>query len=976
MRTPSRALTGTTALLMAAGLVLTAAGSGQAAPREQARTEAPPDHLPGDRHDSLAKDNRKGRVAASDRQRARAAALGARVRWTDFGTPATLTSLGKPLATGLPADPAAAARAYVVANRDVLGLTAEGAAALEQLTVAPMGQGATVLFRQRFGDLPAAVDGMLSVGVRDGAVWHVSSSLARDAATPAPATISAEQARTAAIADAGRADAQVMRTALVAVPTADRGPRAAWEVVLGADATGTDPAAYSTYVDARDGAVLVREDLIDHDSDNPSWEVFPNSPRVDRSSVDTRVRWCAAPAAGCREVVGVPGHPAWDADPATGASTTTTRGNNAMAVENWFSNDGTSVGTESATPRPDRTYAYPWTNQWQRERCNSEVFTSPQANDIDAARANLFAMHNRMHDWTYHLGFTEQTWNLQRDNLGRGGLGNDPEQGNAQAGGVSGGPPTFAARNNANQITPPDGVAPITNMYLWQPIAGSFYAPCVDGDFDMSVIAHEYGHAVSNRMIAGPSAGVSSPQGMSESWSDQLAVEYLFEHGYAAPGRRGFTIGEYTTQDPNAGIRNHNMSGSPLNYSSVDYDLVGLQVHASGEVWSATNADIRSAMMRRWGSGTPAVQKACANGTRPVTACPGNRRWIQLVFDSFLLMAVSQVSMVDARDAMLAADRIRFGGANQDLLWNAFAGRGLGEGAASVGHTDADPTPGFTSPYAREGSLRLLPIGERGQVAGAQLFVGRYQARAVPVADTDAATPLTDRVNLVPGRYEFIIRAPGYGHTRIGPVTVRAGQNRTLAVSMRPNLASTAAGATAGGDGINVPHLVDDDEATNWAALGAPVAGRQVTVDLAGGVQQVRRVQVSAMLRPPVVGDADAGSQSRYSALRQFRVLACTVKGAVTCAGGADFRPVYTSRPDAFPAVAPRPRAPELIMRSFDIPRTKATHLRVEVLTNQCTGAPDYAGEQDADPRAATDCATASPQAQNVRIAEFQAYAR
>ncbi|MET8065895.1 peptidase M36, partial [Micromonospora sp. NPDC005313] len=99
-------MTGTTALLLAAGLVLTAAGGGQAAPREQTRTQAPPDHLPGDRHDSKATDNRKGRVAATERQRDRAAALGARVRWTDFGTPATLTSTGKPLATGLPADPA------------------------------------------------------------------------------------------------------------------------------------------------------------------------------------------------------------------------------------------------------------------------------------------------------------------------------------------------------------------------------------------------------------------------------------------------------------------------------------------------------------------------------------------------------------------------------------------------------------------------------------------------------------------------------------------------------------------------------------------------------------------------------------------------------------------------------------------------------------------------------------------------------
>ncbi|MEU4482120.1 M36 family metallopeptidase [Micromonospora sp. NPDC023966] len=976
MRTPSRTTTGATALLLAAGMVLTAGAGGQAAPRNEIPTQAPPGHLPGDSHDSKTKDNRKGRTAPTDRQQDRAAALGARVRWTDFGTPATLTSTGRPLATGLPADPAAAARAYVAANRELLGLTADGAAALEQLTVAPMGDGATVLFRQRFGNLPAAVDGMLSVGVRDGVVWHVSSSLARDAAAPAPATLTAEQAQRAAAADAGLTDPTILRTTLVAVPTADRGARAAYEVTLGADLTGAEPAAYATYVDARDATVLVREDLVDHDADNPSWEVFPNSPSVDKSSTDTRVRWCARPADGCDEVVGVPGHPAWDVDPATGASTTTTKGNNAIAVQNWFSNDPFSVGTETATPRPDRNYAYPWTNQWFEQKCSPDTFTSPQANDIDAARANLFGMHNRMHDWSYRLGFTEATWNMQRDNLGGGGLGNDPEQGNAQAGGVSGGPPNFAARDNANQITPGDGIAPITNMYLWQPIAGSFYAPCVDGDFDMSVIAHEYGHAVSNRMIAGPNAGVSSPQGMSESWSDQLAMEYLYEHGYAVPGRRGFTIGEYTTGDPDAGIRNYNMSDSPLNYSAIDYDFVGLQVHASGEVWTATNYDIRAAMMRRYGAGDAALQKSCAEGTTPVTACPGNRRWIQLVLDSFLLMAVSQVSMVDARDAMLAADRIRFGGANQDLLWNAFAARGLGETAASTGNADVNPRPGFTSPYADEATLTFKPVDDDAVVSGAQLFVGRYQARAVPVADTDAATPLTDQVRLVPGTYEFVVRAPGRGHVRVGPVTVKAGQVRDLPVQVRPNLASTAAGATVSGDGINLARIADDDEATNWASLGTPVAGRQVTVDLAGGTQQVRRVQVSAMLRPPVVGDADAGTQSRFSALRQFRVLACTAGDGVSCADAADFRAVYTSPADAFPSVAPRPRAPELIVRSFDIPRTTATHLRIEVVTNQCTSAPDYAGEQDADPRAETDCATASPQATNVRIAEFQAFAQ
>ncbi|GIH05505.1 hypothetical protein Rhe02_35720 [Rhizocola hellebori] len=970
MRTSPRAFTRTTAFLVAGIVVLAFGSGGQAAP-PQAGVRVQTDTAPGDHVTTKIKDNRPSKIEPSASQRQRAGQLSARVRWNALGTPAVLASTGAPLATGLPADPAQAALAYVAANRDVLGLTESGAAALEVLTVAPMGLGSAVLLRQRFGELAAAVDGMMSIGVRDGSVWYLTSSLAPDGKAPEPATLTAADAERLAKTDAQAPDATIASTKLVAVPTSDRGARAAYEVVLAADLTGAEPIAYSTYVDARDGTVLVRENLVDSDSDNPEWEVFPNTPKLDYSSRDTRDRWCLTRARGCDETIGS----AWDIDPATGTTTQTTKGNNAIAVHNWFSNNGGTVGTETATARPDRDYSYPWTNQWQTQRCDPATFTSPQAADIDAARANLFAMHNRMHDWSYHLGFTEATFNMQQDNFGRGGLGGDFEQGNAQAGGVSGGPPTFAARDNANQFTPPDGLPGISNMYLWQPIAGSFYAPCVDGDFDMTVIAHEYTHAITNRMIAGPNAGLSSPQGMSESWSDLLAMEYLNENGYAPRGKQAFAIGPYVTGDQVTGIRNYNMSDSDLNYSSVDYDFVGLQVHSSGEVWSATNFDIRQAMIKRYGDGNPRLQKSCAAGETPVTSCPGNRRWVQLVFDSFLLMANSQNSQVDARDALLAADMIRFGGANQDLLWNAFAKRGLGETASSNGAGDANPVPGFTSPHATEATITLRPAGDGGPIANAELFVGRYQARAVPVADTDAATPLTDTVSLVPGVYEFVVRAPGYGHTRVGPIEVKAGQLRDLPVKLRANFASAAAGATATGDGINLDKLIDGDEVTNWASLGAPVAGRQITVDLAGDTaQHVRRIQVSAMLRPQITTDPDSGPQSRFSALRQFRLWACEAKGTVTCADPADFHAVYTSKPDAFPSVAPRPRAPELIIESFDIPRTKATHLRLEVLTNQCTGGPGYAGEQDNDTRANTDCATTSPQALNVRIAEFQAF--
>jgi hypothetical protein len=44
------------------------------------------------------------------------------------------------------------------------------------------------------------------------------------------------------------------------------------------------------------------------------------------------------------------------------------------------------------------------------------------------------------------------------------------------------------------------------------------------------------------------------------------------------------------------------MNRSPLNYSDVGYDLTGPQVHADGEIWSATNFDIRQAMIARYNS--------------------------------------------------------------------------------------------------------------------------------------------------------------------------------------------------------------------------------------------------------------------------------------------------------------------------------------------------------------------------------------
>jgi hypothetical protein len=441
-----------------------------------------------------------------------------------------------------------------------------------------------------------------------------------------------------------------------------------------------NPLAVRELVDAQSGQVLVREDLIDYESDqagasaqasdepDPRWAGFPASPRLDYSSTDTRQIWCwAGTSAPCdRTLANDAARVPWDVDARTGQSTHTSVGNAEIGVQNWDSDNPFTVGTVTSTARADRQYTYPWTNQWFNSGCDPASFTSPQANDIDAATANLQSMHNRMHDFAYFLGFTEQAFNLQSFNFGAGGAENDPEQGNAQAGGRVGGPPRFTARDNANQITGPDGTAPITNMYLWQPVPGSFYPPCVDGDYDMSVIGHEYTHAISNRMVGGPDTGLQIFQGrsMCESWSDLDATEYLLENGYVpVDDENPFAVGAYVTDNKTVGIRDYSLDQNPLNYSDVGFDLTGPEVHADGEIWNGANFDVRAAFNRRYDASFPSsdrtLQQACADGKLAADQCSGNRRWIQLVYDA-LLLSQSSVTMVDARDAMLAADRMRF----------------------------------------------------------------------------------------------------------------------------------------------------------------------------------------------------------------------------------------------------------------------------------------------------------------------------
>jgi hypothetical protein len=381
--------------------------------------------------------------------------------------------------------------------------------------------------------------------------------------------------------------------------------------------------------------------------------------------------------------------------------------------------------------------------------------------------------------------------------------------------------------------------------------------------------------------------------------------------------------------------------------------------------------------------------------------------------------------MVDARNAMLAADQARFGGANQAELWSAFARRGLGRfasqtngsGRNNVGvESDIDPVPDFEASGQPNANVTFAA---QSTVSGtpavkARIFVGHYEARVSPIADTDPATnapgpPATLTNNLdeqavfAPGTYEFIATAPGYGALRFRK-TFKANTSPTITLRFAPNLASTSQGATASGDVTPLTsttnpagtviqpaeqvlkNLIDDSEISDWQAAATQgtdgsfgVDGKRVTIDLAGSrPERINRVQVSALLGP--VFDPNARlrpadqSQNRFTALRQFEIWTCNDQAA-DCSNDDSYQRAYASSADAFPAEAPRPVAPALQLRTFTFSPVRATHLRLVVRNSQCTGGPAYQGEQDADPFNATDCNKDGPAATRfVRVAEVQAY--
>jgi hypothetical protein len=743
-----------------------------------------------------------------------------------------------------------------------------------------------------------------------------------------------------------------------------------------------------------------------------TWRAFASNPQLptgSTASADDRYKVCSGKAGddnllmktltGCNYVY-TDGSPlAYDVDPITGLAAGTTAGNNALTSDARASSSLTPGGPFLPPVSPTRDYAPAFTDAWHTSQCDPASIAGPAQSDVQAAIVNLFVGHNRTHDFAYRLGLTEPRGALQLSNYGKGGAELDPEIGNAQNAALSNN--AFAVtnqatvpasgigltgRNNANQITLQDGVPGITNQYLFQPVVG-FYGPCADGDLDASIFLHEYGHAISNRLIAGPDTGLSGQQGgsMGESWSDLIAIEYLNEFGLA--GSRGedrFAEGAYATGNKARGIRDYNLAPSknPLNYSDFGFDTTGPEVHADGEIWNAIQMNVREALVKKYDATYPstnkALQKACAVGRTETGAvgptwdkCPGNRRYITYLFDAMIGQQNGSPSMVDMKDVELASILLR-GGADYGTVADAFAQRGLGKGSSSKTSEDTDPVPSFASPTAARNAHLTYQLVDAttGKPVKGSVYVGMYSARCTPVATTLGGKNPDAKVDLIAGAYTLTVQAKGYGIQRF-TATYGAGQTRTHVLKLAQNVASSAYAPSVTGNAgaLRLDRVVDDTEATNAAFNGQPVAGREITVKFAQGKVTFDKLAVSSLHHPAQpLPEGGTEIEGRLLGVRAFDVLASTD-------GGKTFTTVYRSADDFFPGYRPRATAPDLLLRTINLgKRVTADAVKLRIRSNTCTGGPDFNHEQENDPTNNSDCRTVATNTTQVTIAELQVF--
>jgi hypothetical protein len=666
------------------------------------------------------------------------------------------------------------------ANLDVLGLVEADLKGLRLANEYHAPNGVTrLIFQQTYKGVPA-LDSTLRVNVaKDGRVVNAGgrprTALRVSSTKPA---LNATQAVTAALTAVGAQTGRASSVKLRIAATGARSARLVWRLWLEED----DRAAWHVVVDANTGALIRKANQVKFAGKGLAWDWYPGAPAGGTPREIDFTKWLTETG----RLRGNFTHVYNDADNTEDCAVVTCEDPNPddiVTPDEEIRPDGITEGDwlYEYTPIPSPAGNCPaagcaWNHlvngSWRlnRDQDGTQVFFF----------VNTFAEHLKAPPISF-----DESVNFQFENKSDVGKGGDGIFASAMDAAANGGlrPIPVLYSDNANMLTRPDGTPPRMQMYLFEPLVAppalDYPFSDVSGGADASVIYHEFTHGLSNRLIvdAEGEGAVNAIQSgsMGEAWSDFYAMDFVMSQGFLkdtdAPGE--VKLGSFVDggQDlirteaidcrPGDPVekcpRKRGVSPEGGGYTYEEFGRIipgGAEVHADGEIWAQTLMDLRRRLVADH-SEVKGSDRALAYVTRGME------------------LSVDEPSFIDMRNAILQADLLA-GKRDQRRIWEVFAARGMGAGAAAVDGKDTAPTAAFDLPPNLPASDMLGPAvtidapAEDGVVrAEAAVFAGTAADDAGVVSlkldSTDVKLPENGTwqatLKLAPGRRKVQIVA-------------------------------------------------------------------------------------------------------------------------------------------------------------------------------------------------------------------------
>jgi extracellular elastinolytic metalloproteinase len=629
------------------------------------------------------------------------------------------------------------------------------------------------------------------------------------------------------------------------------GPRAAWQTIT----SPTTSSMYLHVVDAATGKVLYRRNLgSDANATGDVWDNYPAAPKGGTPSV----RQLSGLPKDSPNLAGNPAHVYLDVN-----------------------DDNVANPGEEVTPTAKGKFLYP-----------QQIFPLGAANNCSAAfpctwdpatpnswqtNAAQTAVQNYYFVAKFHdhlkagpIGFTRAAGNFEA-------VDGDAVQVNTDDGAnTAGGLPDPNHQDNANFNTPPDGIAPRMQMYLFEDV---FVASA--GSDEADIVYHEYTHGLSNRLVVDANGdstlGNIQAGSMGEAWSDWYANDFLVDQGFFSDTKADgdIRVGQYVghgtdlirTQPLDCKVgstaaacahTDTSLIAAPGGYTYGDFGkIIGRpEVHADGEIWGETLWDLRDAL------GSKKTENLV---TRAMELSPANP------------------SYLDERNAILEADTVNYNGKDINKIWSVFAHRGMGYFAGSVDGDDATPAEDFSLPPAANtprGSLTgtVADSATNAPIAGVTVGFGGHDTGFTENWAAQTAADGTYRIDgIVAGTYPKVYAVGGAGYDQqVATVSVsRSGTVKNWA--LRRDWAALSGGGTIADSndtsgtvfGCGPETMIDQSQGSGWSeAAPVPIdANGNLATPIFAVVKLPAKVDIAEIDVNPsgACGDAPSSSTGNYT---------------------------------------------------------------------------------------------------------------